>query len=319
MVVQKNKDWSGRLFVDGLDAYRAYGIFVLDGGYKSVVQMPSFKKLDSTEWKEYDGIEVDLTSPALDVRKVQIEFGITDVSGIERLVMDLSDGAYHTFYFVELGRSYRLRLTQNDSIDSYVRLGKIKLTFSDDFPEVVNTTPSAEPYPEIKQRSYEIDGVDLSRFGVWVLDGTDDSVRKIPQVREALSTNKSKQSGVVYDSQSVRYKAKDATIKCLIHATSIEDFWQRYESLFALLTQPDEREFYFKPLDKTFACYYKSSSVGKFKILNNGRVWCEFNVVLCFTGDGLIPEAMYALLLAESGEYITLEDGETKIRILPKN
>lgn len=44
----------GKLFIDGLDAFSEYGIFVEQYGYKALVQMPSFKKLNSTEWPEYD-------------------------------------------------------------------------------------------------------------------------------------------------------------------------------------------------------------------------------------------------------------------------
>ena len=40
----------GKLFIDGLDAFSEYGIFVEQYGYKALVQMPSFKKLNSTEW-----------------------------------------------------------------------------------------------------------------------------------------------------------------------------------------------------------------------------------------------------------------------------
>ena len=38
----------GKLYIDGRDAMLEYGIFVEKGGYKGVVQMPSFKNVDST-------------------------------------------------------------------------------------------------------------------------------------------------------------------------------------------------------------------------------------------------------------------------------
>ena len=58
----------GKLFIDGLDAFSEYGIFVEQYGYKALVQMPSFKKLSSTEWPEYDGEEVDLSAPQMCIR-----------------------------------------------------------------------------------------------------------------------------------------------------------------------------------------------------------------------------------------------------------
>ena len=64
----------GKLFIDGLDAFSEYGIFVEQYGYKALVQMPSFKKLSSTEWPEYDGEEVDLSAPLLDSKTFSIPF-----------------------------------------------------------------------------------------------------------------------------------------------------------------------------------------------------------------------------------------------------
>lgn len=64
----------GKLFIDGLDAFSEYGIFVEQYGYKALVQMPSFKKLNSTEWPEYDGEETDLSNPILDSKTFSIPF-----------------------------------------------------------------------------------------------------------------------------------------------------------------------------------------------------------------------------------------------------
>lgn len=315
MIVWKNKDWSGRLSIDGEDAYDKFGVFALDGEYKNLIQVPSFKKIDSTEWKEHDGAEYDLFAPELGSKSIQIEFGITDIAALEELAEWLSDGAYHEFYFSELDKTYNLRLTQNGSVSQQVKLGKVKLTFSDDFPNIPDAQPSAEPCADVKQRSYRLDDIDFSRYGVWVLEGSDESIRKLPAVRAALSTDIRTSAGVIYDAQDVRYKTKDITLKCLIHADSVSDFWGRYNALFTTLTQPDAREFYFEPLDRVFECYYKSNSVSKFKIMKNGHVWCEFNLVLCCIGLGLRPDTYYIFLATESGEYIVLEDGETLIRL----
>ena len=80
----------GKLFVDGQDAMLEYGIFVEKGGYKGVVQMPSFKSLETTEWEEFDGVEVDLLSPVLNTRQFQIQFCITNVRYAEDFFYDLS-------------------------------------------------------------------------------------------------------------------------------------------------------------------------------------------------------------------------------------
>ena len=52
--------YENKLFIDGVDAMVEYGVFVERNGYRQVVQMPVFKKIEQTDWPEYDGVEDDL-------------------------------------------------------------------------------------------------------------------------------------------------------------------------------------------------------------------------------------------------------------------
>lgn len=274
----------GKLYIDGVDAFVGYGIFVEKGGYKGVVQMPSFKKLDTTEWAEFDGIEVDLLSPILDTRQFQIQFCITNVRYAEDFFDDIATGAYHTFRFVELGnKTFKLRMVQNGSFSSLFNLGKLTLTFADDFPVVPSESYYQLGKSEIRQAGYELDGIDFSQFGSYILKGSDDSIRKAANVREALKIDVKSVAGLEYDAEEVHFKSKDVTMKLLIDAASITEFWQRYYSLFTILMQSESRTFYFDNLGSKYECYYKSSTVSKFEILKYGRIWCEFSVVLVFT------------------------------------
>ena len=304
----------GKLFVDGIDAMLEYGIFVEKGGYKGVVQMPSFKSLETTEWEEFDGVEVDLLSPVLDTRQFQIQFCITNVRYAEDFFYDLSIGAYHSFNFVELKKTYRLRMVSNGSFSSFIKLGKLTLTFADDFPVV----PSGEPYQlgksEIRQSGYEIDGVDFSQLGSYILKGSDDSIRKAANVRENLKIDVKSIAGISYDDKSVYFKAKDVTLKLLIDAADIDTFWYRWNALFSILMKPEQR--IFSVLPAKYDCYYKSNSVSKFEILRDGRIWCEFSVVLTFTAYR--PESTWMLLATEDYDWVITEDGLARIKIRPK-
>ena len=306
----------GKLFVDGIDAMREYGIFVEKGGYKGVVQMPSFKSLETTEWEAFDGVEVDLLSPVLDTRQFQIQFCITNVRYAEDFFYDLSIGAYHSFYFVELKKTYRLRMVSNGSFSSFIKLGKLTLTFADDFPVV----PSGEPYQlgksEIRQSGYEIDGVDFSQLGSYILKGSDDSIRKAANIRENLKIDVKSIAGISYDDKSVYFKAKDVTLKLLIDAADIDTFWYRWNALFSILMKPEQRTFYFSVLHAEYDCYYKSMSVSKFEILRDGKIWCEFSVVLTFTAYR--PESTWRLLATEDYDWVITEDGLARIKIRPK-
>ena len=307
-----------RLFIDGNDAFTEYGIFVEQGGYKQVIQFPAFKSPDITEWPDEDGIEIDLESPQLDTRTLQIQFCITNVRYAEDLFDDLAAGAYHTFEFRDLKRKYRLRLTQNGSFKSKIKLGKITLTFADDFPE----RPTGDYYPlgktDIRQVGYEVDGIDMSQFGAWVLDGTDDSLRKAANVRENLAISTADMRGVIYDNFTAKFKSKDITLKCLIHCDDIDEFWRRYDALFAVLLDANERRFYYSVLGNEYQCYYKSMSVSKFEILRNNHVWCEFSVTLTFIDYR--PVGQYMLLAHEDFNLVEVlvDDATTLIRIRPR-
>ena len=273
----------GKLFIDGADAYVKYGVFVEKQGLKGLVQMPAFKKLDAITWPEYDGEEVDLTAPVLDAKAVQLPLVIVDAKRAEALFNDLSNGAYHEFRFVELNRPYRLRMTTNNAFSRNVKLGKITLSFSDDFPKV----PTGSPYPNgksgVAQSGYTLDGVDFSQFGAYMLDGTDTAVRKLPNVQPALSVSVPNVAGVTYDAESVKFQSKDVAVSLLIKADTVAEFWRRYDSLFEALLKPESRKFRCPEVKMEYDCHYKGCSISKFEILRQTRVWCEFMVALTFT------------------------------------
>lgn len=306
----------GKLFIDGKDAFLEYGVFVEQYGYKALIQMPSFKKLDSTEWQEYDGEETDLTAPVLDTKTFSIPFCITDITGANDLFELLSDKAYHTFNFMEILRSYKLRLVSNTSLSSLIRLGKLSLNFADDFPFVNSLPPYSTPTSDIRQSGYKIDEIDFSRFGIYVLDGTDNNIQKAPNVRPNLTVDSKSVAGVLYDDKKVMYKTKDVAIKLLIRADNIAIFWKRWYSFFHVLIQPEERKLYVDATVEEFDCYYKKNSVSKFEILRNGHVWCEFSVILTFTNSR--PEGNYGLLATETDELVITETEESYI-LLRKN
>lgn len=307
-----------KLFIDGRDAFIEYGVFVEQYGYKQLIQFAAFKKIDTTDWPEEDGIEADLIDPKLDTRTLQIQFCITNTRYAEDLFDELSLGAYHTFEFRELKKTYRLRMTQNGAFSSFVKLGKMTLTFSDDFPEIPTGTHYALDKSDIRQIGFEIDGIDFSQFGTYVLQGSTDSIRKAANTKENLKISTKDTAGILYDSSAVNYKSKDVTLKLLIDAPDIDEFWARYNGLFAVVLQPETRNFYYAALGNEYDCHYKNMSVTKFDILRSGKVWCEFQIVLTFVNYR--PVGQYMLLAHEDFAFVeVIVDGQpTLLRIRPK-
>lgn len=316
-------EYKGKLYIDGNDAYSEFGVFVERWGYKALIQMPSFKTPDSTEWEEYDGAEFDLSDPVLDAKTFQMQFCVTNVSMVHDLFYILSDGSYHIFNFVELGRSYKLRLSQNNTLTSKIFLGKFTLSFVDDFPPIryLDGMTSAElaasyplvlnvqPYTSTVLRvdtGYTLDEIDFGRFGVLALDGTSNNIMRTPNVRENLKVSVSGKAGIDYDDENVLYKTKDVQMKLLIHTTTITEFWKRWDAFFTALIQPDTRTLFSWEIIEDYECFYKSCQVTKFDILNHGHVWCEFTVTLTFVDDR--PEKTDLLLASENFAWIIMED-----------
>ena len=54
-----------RLYIDGVDVFKAYGICVGLGGYKHLVQYPALKEVKCVDWPEENGVEPDLLNPVL--------------------------------------------------------------------------------------------------------------------------------------------------------------------------------------------------------------------------------------------------------------
>ena len=307
-----------KLFIDGRDAFVEYGVFVEQYGYKQLIQFAAFKKVDTTDWPEEDGIEADLLDPKLDTRTLQIQFCITNTRYAEDLFNELSMGAYHSFEFRDLKRTYTLRLAQNDTFSSFVKLGKMTLTFADDFPVIPSGTYYALGKSDVRQRGFTIDDIDFSRFGAYVLEGTSDSIRKAANTKDNLKVSTKDSSGIIYDASAVNFKSKDVTMKVLINSSDIDTFWTRYNGLFATLLKSGTHNLYYSALDNEYDCYYKNMSVAKFDILRSGRVWCEFNIVLSIVNYR--PVSQYALLAHEDLALVEIlvNDTPTQIRLRPK-
>lgn len=103
----------GKFYIDGKDAYSVYGLFVANNGYNGLISFPGFKELDENVWPEYDGVEVDLSSPVLNAMEFSITFYCCDYFKTADFISLISDGAFHEYNFVEAGCVRRLRLVSN--------------------------------------------------------------------------------------------------------------------------------------------------------------------------------------------------------------
>lgn len=306
------------LYIDGADAYKQFGVFLTRGSYDNLVALPALKPLDSNNWPEEDGQEVDLCEVALATGEVGIELAFSNQWRFADLVTLLSDKGYHDFRFTELERSYKLRLASQGDLELYPGLNIVRFTFADDFPRpkdyVYREPVNAIPMP----RGYEIDDKDLSDYGVMLLKGSNAEILKTPAVKKNLLRNFKRQEGAIYDGELVKFQTKDVALKCLMRAPDLATFWQNRDALLHDLTRLSqkkdatgykysdaERRLYCDEWSESYPCYYKSCKTDSFTSLSG--VWWEFTLTLVFTSFRL--EDTEYLLAAEAGELITTEDG----------
>ena len=272
---------TGSLYVDGFDVYEQFGLYVVAGGWNELVAMPPLKTVKTNDWQEEDGIEVDLSAPVLNTREVSIKFAVAGLfSSFFDLLDVLSDGAYHTFVCTEIGRTYRLRLTQQPNLKGLKLLGHATLKFADDFP--LNGYRYNAPQTTILQtEDYLFDDVPFSRYGVRIIKGTYDEITRSAAVKQNMLRNINSQSGAIYDPEQVTFKSKDVKLYCLMRAETLDELWNNYDALLYDLIRPGERLLGVDALKQEFPFYYKSCQVTKF--CPTGRIWMQFVLTITFT------------------------------------
>lgn len=295
---------TGRLYIDGSDAYQQYGVYVTEGGWNGLVSMPPMKAVESNDWQEEDGVETDLSAPRLDTREVSVTLAFRDADGLTRLVELLSGGSYHDFDCASIGRKYRLRMTQVPNLDIARTLGTATLKLADDFPMQDYTyEPPEGGVPACGD--YMIDGVPASDYGLLVLKGTLAEIMRPAAVKPNMLRNISTLPGAIYDGKTVTFKTKDVRLKCLMRAETLAGLWKNYDALLHNLIQPEERLLTVEELAQDFPFYYKSCQVTEF--CPDGRPWLALTLTLAFTG--LFRIESDTVLAAEDGTIITDEDG----------
>lgn len=304
----------GRLYIDGKDAFIEYGAYVREGGYNELVAYAPLKKVHYDEWPESDGAEADLTAPRLDTKTFKMSLALTGAFyRLGGLIESLSDRAYHTFDFRSIHRTYRLRLVSHTDIKTAYQLGLITLQFADDFP--LDGYKYVAPSSSVSEcLDYELDDVPMTAYGVRVLNGTLDEIKKSPAVKQNLLKNIKTLNGAIYDGEVVFFKTKDVKIKCLMRANTLDELWRNYDALLYNLIQPEERRLYVDDMVEEYPCHYKSCQVSKF--YPSGKIWLEFTLTLVFTSFRLRDEDY--LLATEDNMLVITEDGENAIELIFK-
>ena len=266
----------GRTYIDGVDLYTRYGLYVPANGYNGLVEWPSLKAIDINDWHEEDGVEPDLSAPVLDSRTFGLHLaGRPTMAQISALFAHLKREPYHEIDAAEIGRRTFVRLVGNPRLDYYGDLLFVELTLADDYP--LNGYSYLSPSSTIEEaEGAAIDGNNFSDYGVRLLEGTKSSFENRGEVKQNLMRNIASEPGVEYDNSSVRFKAYDATLGCLLRAETQTELWRNYDALLYDLVRPGKRIINIPGSSKYYDCYYLSSNVRRF--FGSGKLWLEFDI-----------------------------------------
>lgn len=270
---------TGRTFIDYQDLYSTFGVLVAD--YRDIVAWPALKRPRTVDYPEEDGLRVDLASPQLDGKELDIQFiAATDSADMDALILALGWTGYRNMNFAEINKRMSLRYIKH--IDhqrvGFVRTATIRMAQDIPVNSYTGAAFTASPPPV---QGYAIDGVDLSTYGLRVLDGTDRSIETAPEAKPGMIINEQSQYGKTWDSgKATTYKEKSVSIKCLLYSTDTQEAMHNYWALLYDLTRPSARALTTTGLASPLSCYYDSQSVSRFELTDNGCLWCEFTIKL---------------------------------------
>lgn len=334
----------GKLHIDGFDAFEVFGLFILKNGYENLLSFPRFKKLESNDWFEEDGLEVDLSNPVFEPNEFSIEFGfVGSYARFIELRNFLNESTYKVFSFTEIERNFILRVSNTNDLKFYQDLAFITLSLVDDFPiqrmnylnnslfpEIASgTIPSFQAGYDLLESNwtgstiptgystslnigvtgFEIDGVDLSEYGIIPLKGSIDDFRVFNAKKLNLSISTDFKNGQLYDSYSLgKFQNKRAKINLLLRSDSFEELWKNFDCFMYNLTKANERELGISITKQTYKCFYESCNISG--IYLDGRKWLIFTVGLVVNSWIDNFTSNYGALSTENDIYLTNESDQ---------
>lgn len=290
----------------------SFGITLLNDSYKSLIEYPRMKSVNSNDWAEYNGIEPDLENPTLDVRSVTLNFYAKGEYAYNEFMEYLLKYVCNEFYFAEINRYYKLRLDTTKLNEFRLTAQKFALTFIDYWPTYDTERQTHQTsYLHITNRSgFVVDGADMSDFGISVLEGTMTALMETPKTKDRLTINQNSINGAWYDCNTgPKLKSQDVTLKLLIRSADLKSVSADYYDFLNMLTRPGIRRLFLSDTMDEFPFHYVSCSVDNVhEKLNSGCAGIAFNVTICIIErDSKIKR----YLVDDTGEMFITDDSQT--------
>ncbi|TXD47331.1 hypothetical protein [Polaribacter sp. IC073] len=259
------------MIIDNVNIATVYLATLLQGGLEAVLQYPKIKKPVSNDWAEHDGLEVDLSSPKLDSKGIDLNL-LIDETKIDLFITFLLAKTYRVYHFSKLNTSFKLRFSGISDIEKIQGKCFIKLKLENDAPlkDYVYSVPNltASSY------NYTVDNVDISTYGIVPLQGSKDGLEGALNTKDKLEIKSNYTSGVKVAEQ-ISKKQENKAILNLFMNQSTANFLKGYNAFLYNLIQPNARVLVAN--GKTYNFYYESSKISDL-VVSEGKVWCKFSL-----------------------------------------
>lgn len=283
---------TGEFSLNGYNATKKYGIVITEGSAESLMQFPALYEPQKNEWEDQDGIEVDLSSPALMPREITVKFAaIRQIAYVAAFLKEIAEQGLNEFIIPEIGATRNLRYIKCDKLEGEVfKLRKFEVVFTEDKPLLGYVY--SEPTTSLMGNDGYLIGTQgqqgskaLRDYNFITLQGTNESIEKAATKKPALTTKYAGETGQTYDYHaSARFSEKYATIAGLIITETAAEFNQKMDALLYDLTRPGARILHrTEKLDLEF--YYHSCRVRKIESYRKNGIWCEMDINIVITNQ----------------------------------
>lgn len=259
--------------INTIDIQATYHTYLLDNNYKDLFCFPPLKKLDSNDWAEYYGKEYDTDNPQLDTISFSLSF-ISKSNQYDPFISFLSAQTYNDFHFEELDKSFQLRFVGVRKAKEEQGYITYEATFANDNPLQGYTYQA--PNDTLPLSGFTIDNIDLSKYGIYLLEENQNSLLKSYEVKEHLTTTSSAISGVKYADHDNVFKERTIELYCYMKQPT-NRFWKLYEVLLYNLSQRGERTI--NAFGGNFKAIYQKANV-KEVLLTKDTLRVEFTISL---------------------------------------
>lgn len=259
--------------INTIDIQATYHTYLLEGNYKDLLCFPPLKKLNSNDWAEYYGKEYDTDDPQLDTLSISLSF-VTKSNQYDVFITFLSAQTYNDFHFEELNKSFQLRFVGVRKAKKEQGYITYEATFANDTP--LQGYTYIAPNDTLPPSDFTIDNIDLSKYGIYLLEENESNLLKNYEVKEHLTTNSSTIAGVQYAEYPNVFKERTIELLCYMKQP-INRFWKLYEALLYNLSLRGERTI--NAFGSTFKTIYQKANV-KEVILTKDTLRVEFTISL---------------------------------------